>query len=163
MGEAHPFPPEREWHYTQHEQFFAVYDTDRRSIYLMQQRQKKHPLMEVFDGADTNTNTSPRPLSTTPLQALFLMNNPFVHSQADRLAVRIGLAYETASQRIDYAFRLAYGRPATPAEIREASAYLQQTREQLLALKTPTDRLTREALASYLRVLLGSNEFLYID
>jgi hypothetical protein len=162
-GEAHPFPPESEWRYTQHEQFFAVYETDRRSIYLMQQRQKKHPLMEVFDGADTNINTSPRPLSTTPLQALFLMNNPFVHSQADRLAVRVGLAYETTPQRIDYAFRLAYGRQATPAEIRESIAYLQQTRKQLQALETPTERLTREALASYLRALLGSNEFLHVD
>ena len=162
-GEAHPFPPESEWRYTQHEQFFAVYDTNRRSIYLMQQRQKKHPLMEVFDGADTNTNTSPRPVSTTPLQALFLMNNPFVHSQADRLAVRIGMAYETTPQRIDYAFRLAYGRPAKPAEIRETIAYLQRTRQQLHDLKTPSERLTREALASYLRALLGSNEFLYVD
>jgi hypothetical protein len=162
-GEAHPFPPESEWRYTQHEQFFAVYETDRRSIYLMQQRQKKHPLMEVFDGADTNINTSPRPLSTTPLQALFLMNNPFVHSQADRLAVRVGMAYETTTQRIDYAFRLAYGRPATPAEIRESIAYLQQTRKQLQAFETPADRLTREALASYLRALLGSSEFLYVD
>jgi hypothetical protein len=162
-GEAHPFPPESGWRYTQHEQFFAVYDSDRRSIYLMQQRQKKHPLMEVFDGADTNINTSPRPLSTTPLQALFLMNNPFVHSQADRLAVRIGMAFETIPQRMDYAFRLAYGRPAKPVEIRETIVYLQQARQQLLALQTPTDRLTREALASYLRALLGSNEFLYVD
>src|SRR5262249_17884959 len=39
MGEAHPFPPESEWHYTQHKQFFAVYDNNRRSVYLMQQRQ----------------------------------------------------------------------------------------------------------------------------
>jgi hypothetical protein len=162
-GEAHPFPPEREWHYTQHEQFFAVYDSDRRSIYLMQQRQKKHPLMEVFDGADTNINTSPRPLSTTPLQALFLMNNPFVHSQADRLAARLERDYQLPSQRLDQAFRLAYARPATAAEIREALAYLQETRKQLLAIQTPADRLDHQALASYLRVLLASNEFLYVD
>ena len=163
MGEAHPFPPESDWRYTQHEQFFAVYDTDRRSVYLMQQRQKKHPLMEVFDGADTNISTSPRPLSTTPLQALFLMNNPFVHQQADRFAVRVGMAYDTLAQRIEYAFRLAYGRPAKAIEVREATAYLQQRRQELEAIKMPTDQLTRAALASYLRVVLGSNEFLYVD
>jgi hypothetical protein len=163
MGEAHPFQPENEWHYTQHNQFFAVYDNNLRSVYLMQQRQKKHPLMEIFDGADTNTITSPRPLSTTPLQALFLMNNPFVHQQADLFAVRVGMAYDTLPQRINYAFLLAYGRPAKPAEIREAIAYIQQAREELQAVKTPTDQLTRAALASYLRVLLGSDEFLYVD
>jgi hypothetical protein len=163
MGEAHPFPPESEWRYTQHNQFFAVYDTNRRSVYLMQQRQKKHPLMEVFDGADTNTITSPRPLSTTPLQALYLMNNPFVHQQADLFAVRVGMAYDTLPQRINYAFLLSYGRPAKLAEIREAIAYIQQVRQELLAVKTPTDQLTRAALASYLRVLLGSDEFLYVE
>ena len=163
MGEGHPFQPESEWHYTQHNQFFAVYDTNRRSVYLMQQRQKKHPLMEIFDGADTNTITAPRPLSTTPLQALFLMNNPFVHQQADYFAVRVGMAYDTLPERINYAFLLAYGRPAKPAEIREAIAYIQQVRQELQAVKTPTDQLTRAALASYLRVLLGSDEFLYVD
>lgn len=163
MGEAHPFRPESEWRYTQHNQFFAVYDTNRRSVYLMQQRQKKHPLMEIFDGADTNTITSPRPLSTTPLQALFLMNNPFVHQQADYFAVRVGMAYDTLPQRINYAFLLAYGRPAKPAEIREAIAYVQRVRQEFQAVKTPTDQLTRAALASYLRVLVGSDEFLYID
>jgi len=163
LGEAHPFPPESEWHYTQHEQFFAVYDTNRRSVYLMQQRQKKHPLMEVFDGADTNTITSPRLLSTTPLQALYLMNNPFVHQQADLFAVRVGMAYDMLPQRINYAFLLAYGRPAKLAEIREAIAYIQQVRQELLAVKTPTDQLTRASLASYLRVVLGSDEFLYVE
>jgi hypothetical protein len=163
MGEAHPFPPESEWRYTQHNQFFAVYDTNLRSVYLMQQRQKKHPLMEIFDGPDTNTITSPRPLSTTPLQALFLMNNPFVHQQADYYAVRVGMAYDTLPQRINYAFLLAYGRPAKLSEIREAIAYIQQVRRELLAIKTPTDQLTRATLASYLRVVLGSDEFLYVE
>jgi hypothetical protein len=163
MGEAHPFQPESEWRYTQHNQFFAVYDTSRRSVYLMQQRQKKHPLMEIFDGADTNTITSPRPLSTTPLQALFLMNNQFVHQQADFFAVRVGMAYDGLPLRINYAFLLAYGRPAKASEIREAIAYVQQVRKELQAVKTPEDQLTRAALGSYLRVLLGSDEFLYVD
>jgi hypothetical protein len=163
MGEAHPFPPETDWRYTQHNQFFAVYDTNRRSVYLMLQRQKKHPLMEIFDGADTNTITSPRPLSTTPLQALFLMNNPFVHQQADSFAVRVGMAYDTLPQRFNYAFLLAYGRPVKPAEVREAQAYIQKVRNELQLINTPADQLNRAALASYLRVLLASDEFLYVD
>jgi hypothetical protein len=163
MGEGHPFEPESDWRYTQHNQFFAVYDTNRRSIYLMQQRQKKHPLMEIFDGPDTNAITSPRPVSTTPLQALYLMNNPFVHQQADYFAVRVGMAYDTLPQRINYAFLLAYGRPAKPDEIREAIDHIQQVRKELREINTPADQQTRAALASYLRVLLGSDEFLYVD
>ncbi len=95
MGGEHPFPPEPTWRFSQHEQFFAVYDTNRRSVYLMQQRLKKHPFFEVFDGADTNATTDNRAQSVTPVQALFLMNSPFMHEQSDRFAVRVGMAYDT--------------------------------------------------------------------
>ncbi|MBV9122031.1 MAG: PSD1 domain-containing protein, partial [Planctomycetes bacterium] len=89
MGGPHPFPPEQTWRYTQHKAFVAVYDTNRRSVYLMQQRLKRHPLLEVFDGADPSTTTPQRLNSPSPLQALFLMNSPFAHTQADRFASRV--------------------------------------------------------------------------
>ena len=129
----------------------------------MQQRLKKHPFFEVFDGADTNMSVGARSLSTTPLQALFLMNNPFVHEQADQLAIRIGMAYDTMPERVDYAFRLAYGRPAKPEEIKEAIAYIDKTKVQLQTLNIPSEKYTRMALASYCHVLLSSDEFLYVD
>src|SRR5262245_42979295 len=66
MGGEHPFPPEPAWHFSQHNQFFAVYGANRRSVYLMQQRLKKHPFFEVFDGADTNATTDSRAQSVTP-------------------------------------------------------------------------------------------------
>jgi hypothetical protein len=163
MGGEHPFPAETTWRFSQHVQFFAVYDTNRRSVYLMQQRLKKHPFFEVFDGADTNMPVGERPLSTTPLQALYLMNNPFVHEQADQFALRIGMAYDTMPERADYAFRLAYGRPAKPEEVKEAIAYIEKTKLNLQTLNVPREKYTRIALASYCRVLLSSNEFLYVD
>jgi hypothetical protein len=163
MGGEHPFPPEPTWRFSQHEQFFAVYDTNRRSVYLMQQRLKKHPFFEVFDGADTNATTDNRAQSVTPVQALFLMNSPFMHEQSDRFAVRVGMAYDTLRERIDYAFRLVYGRAARPEEVREAENYLRRMRLDLQASGAPVDQLNRKALASYLRVVMSSNEFLYVD
>jgi hypothetical protein len=163
MGEAHPFPPESTWRFTQHEQFFATYETSRRSVYLMQQRLKKHPFFEVFDGADQNATTDQRQSSTTPVQALWLMNSPLMHTEADHFAVRVGMAFDTLRERIDYAFRLALARPARPEEIREATAYLQQARQELQAVNIPAEKLNRAALASYLRVMLSSNEFMYVD
>jgi hypothetical protein len=162
-GGAHPFPPEQTWRFTQHTQFFAVYDTDRRSVYVMQQRLKKHPFFEVFDGADTNATTDGRAQSITPVQSLFLMNSPWMHEQSDNFAVRVGMAYDTIRERIDYAFRLTYGRAAGLPEVREAQSYLQQTRAELIAGGAPVEQLNRKALASYLRVLMSSNEFLYVD
>ncbi len=163
MGGAHPFPPEQTWRFTQHTQFFAVYDTNRRSVYVMQQRLKKHPFFEVFDGADTNATTDGRAQSITPVQSLFLMNSPWTHEQSDNFAVRVGMAYDTIRERIDYAFRLAYGRTVGLQEVREAQSYLQQTRAELMAENAPVDQLNRKALASYLRVVMSSNEFLYVD
>jgi hypothetical protein len=92
-----------------------------------------------------------------------MMNDPLVHKQADNLAVRVGMAYANEPERIDYAYRLAFGRPATPSEIRDGIAYLQQSRRDMKEAQLPTDHQSRAALASYLRVLFSSNEFLFVD
>ena len=55
----------------------------------MTQRLVKHPFLAIFDGPDTNTSTDVRPRSTVPLQALYLMNNPFVQEQSAALARRL--------------------------------------------------------------------------
>ncbi|MDQ3652647.1 MAG: DUF1553 domain-containing protein [Acidobacteriota bacterium] len=164
---AHPFPPESAWRYTQHKPFVANYDSnydsDRRSVYLMQQRIRKQPFLEVFDGADTNATTAERPISTTPIQALFMMNDPFTHRQADSFAVRVGMAFAAEMERIDYAYRLVFGRPATLVEIRLGATYLRQIRAEMKNTGLPADQQGRAALASYARVLLSSNEFMFID
>ncbi|MDB6123096.1 MAG: hypothetical protein JWQ71_2089 [Pedosphaera sp.] len=163
MGGEHPFPPEKEWRFTQHKPFVAVYESNRRSIYLMQQRIKKQPFLEVFDGADPNATTGMRPISTTPIQALFMMNDKFAHEQADKFAVRMALAYTSDAKRIDYAYRLALGRPPTLEEIKMGREYLKQCQVSLKETKIPKNEQPRAALASYARVLLSSNEFLFVD
>ncbi|MDX1925144.1 MAG: DUF1549 domain-containing protein, partial [Pirellulaceae bacterium] len=82
----HPFPPEHSWKFTQHNPFKAIYETNRRSVFLMTQRIQRHPYLAIFDGADPSTSTGSRMSTTTPLQALYLLNDPFVHEQAKRVA-----------------------------------------------------------------------------
>ncbi len=163
MGGPHPFPPEHEWKYTQHKAFIALYPSNRRTVYLMQQRIRKHPFLEVFDGADPNATTAERPITTTPIQALFMMNDAFAHEQADKFAVRIGLAVREDRDRIDYACRLAFGRPATSDEIQLGEEYLRDCAAALKETELPADQQGRAALASYARVLFSSNEFIYVD
>jgi hypothetical protein len=159
----HPFPEEGEWRYTQHRPFVAVYDTPHRSVYLMQQRIRKQPFLAIFDGADTNATTATRSPSTTPVQALFMMNDKLAHEAADKLAIRIGLAFNDDAKRIDYAYRLCFGRPAGDDEVAMGTQYLQSCREQLNSAGVPWDQQARAALASYTRVLMSSNEFLYVN
>ncbi len=90
----------------------------------MQQRLRREPFFEVFDGSDTGSVTGVRPVTTTALQALYTMNNPFVIEQADALAVRVGMAYSTNAERLGYAYKLVYGRTPTGAEFDDAMRFL---------------------------------------
>jgi hypothetical protein len=162
MGEGHPFPPRRTWKYTQHRPFYGVYETNRRSVYLMQQRIRKEPFLAIFDGADPNTNTAERQVSTTAIQALWMMNDPFVHTQAKHLAERIMKAASDTPRRVNEAYLLAFGRSATPQEQKLAQEFLAQSRGELKACDAPGDQDTA-ALASLMRVLLSSNEFIFVD
>ncbi|MEO6787141.1 MAG: DUF1553 domain-containing protein, partial [Chthoniobacteraceae bacterium] len=97
-----------------------------------------------------------RATSTTPLQSLFAMNDPFVHERAARFAARIMSAESDEQQRITLAFLTLYARPPEPEETAMFTAFLAQLRD---TKKLPPD----QAWASLSRVLLGANEFLYLD
>lgn len=163
MGGPHPFPPEVKFRYTQHTQFFAIYDTRKRSVYLMEQRIKRHPMLEVFDGADPNATTPKRGSEETSLQALTMLNSAFVDEQADLLAVRVGMAFSPDAERIRYAYRLVYGRSPSPAEIAECAQFLAQTSVAMKKSNLPADRQPRATLASLMHVLLASDEFVFVD
>ena len=163
MGTAHPFPPEVEWKYSQHRPFVANYDSNLRSVYLMQQRIRKQPFLNTFDGADTNAPTGVRPISTTAIQALWMMNDALMFEQSDRFAVRIGMAVANERKRIDYAYRLALGRPATTEEVEAGVEYVAAISQKLAEAGTAADGVTRAALASFNRALFASNEFLFVE
>jgi hypothetical protein len=163
-GGAHPFPPRASYVFTQHNPFvadIAKYDTNRRSVYLVQQRFRRHPYLELFDGGDSNATTPSRTRESTPLQSLYFFNDEFVHKRADALAVRVGLAETAAAGRVTHAYRLIFGRAPAPQELQAGAKFL--TASQLSHDSVPQDQRTRAALASYMRVLLASNEFFYVD
>ncbi|HEY1342327.1 MAG TPA: PSD1 and planctomycete cytochrome C domain-containing protein [Bryobacteraceae bacterium] len=152
-----PFPPEMQWKYTQHTPFIgaeAQYTTNKRSVYLMQQRIRRQPFLDLFDGADTNAETGVRPVTTTALQALYTMNDPFFHAQAEALAGRVTAASPREPERLEYAYKLVYGRKPAADESKLVRQFLVQ--EQASTEETP-------AWASLMRVLLASNEFLTLD
>ena len=154
-GGPHPFPPENTWGYTQHNPFIAVYDHDKRSVYLMTQRIKRHPFLGLFDGADPNRSTDRRETTTVPTQALYFLNDPFVHAKSARLVDRL-LALP-AAERLTRLHQLAYGRPPTENERHVAERFL-------ATYGTANDRdRDRKALAAWSRVVFASNEFLYVD
>ena len=160
-GGEHPFPSPHNWEFTQHNQFTAIYETSRRSVYLMQQRIKKHPFLAIFDGADANASTAERAASTTPLQALFMMNDPFLHRQAAQFGARLcGATCE--SERINRAYLMVFGRQARTDEVHEVIDYLRRFREQAQR-SGELNQIEDRSWSSFARALFASNEFLYID
>jgi hypothetical protein len=152
-GGEHPFPPQKDWGFTQHKPFKAVYDTNRRSVYLMTQRIQRHPFLAIFDGPDTAASTASRVTSTTTLQALYFLNDPFVHEQARRLSEQLAKAKPTDAERIDLAYRTLLARPPTSEELMLGQEYLAKRTEQ-------QDPAPWE---SYVRALLRTNEFVYLN
>jgi hypothetical protein len=160
---AHPFPQPHTWNFTQHNPFKAVYDSNRRSVYLMTQRIQRHPYLAIFDGADPSTSTAARTTSTTPLQALYLLNDPFVHQQSQRVADRVRAHAADEEARVQFASELLLARPATADEIAAAKQYFAKTATALRTHGIPDEEIEAELWPSYVRVLFRLNEFVYLD
>ncbi|MEO8428013.1 MAG: DUF1553 domain-containing protein [Verrucomicrobiota bacterium] len=159
----HPFPKFEDWHWTQHNLFKAVYESNHRGVYLMTQRIQRHPYLSLFDAPDANTSTDVRSESTVPLQALYLMNNPFVQNQAAALARHLIAAKNDVTQRIRLGAELTWSRPPRVYEIEKAVQFLNHYEQELRETGAATDKVELEAWTSYARVLLTANEFVYLD
>jgi hypothetical protein len=159
----HPFPPVEKWNFTIHNPFYGLYETKHRSVYLMVQRQKRHPFLALFDGADPNVSTDRRHATVTPAQSLFLMNDPFVHECAAGLAQRVLAGAEDDGGRMRLAFELTQAREPEPGDLIRAGGFLARYREKLAATGKSPVEAELGAWSAYARVLLTSNAFLYVD
>ena len=158
-GAGHPFPDDETWAFSQHEPFRALYDSPKRSVYLMTQRIQRHPFLSLFDGADTIASTPQRNASTVPTQALWFLNNPFFHDRAESFAKRL-LALP-AAQRLTFAYRLCLQRAPTDAEAQFATDFLAAYSAENTGI--PASQCALVSWSAYSRVLLSCNELLYLD
>jgi mono/diheme cytochrome c family protein len=118
-----------------------------RSLFLVQKRNTRVPMLESFDLPDNSTPCARRETSTVAPQALTLLNSELTTEAGRAFAKRIEReAGDNASQRVKLAFQLALQR--TP-DADEAAAC-----ERLLS---------ERSLAELCRALLNLNEFVYID
>jgi hypothetical protein len=152
------------WKFTIHNPFHAVYDSDRRSLYLMSQRNRRHPFLTLFDAADPNMSVANRFPTITPNQTLFLMNSPFVAKRAQSLADHLLKTTDHQTSRIQLALETVHGTKPSPEQSAEIAAFLESFPRGSASQKTgETDPELRTAWISIARVLLTSNAFLYVD
>jgi len=121
--------------------------TFRRTVYRFVVRSVPNPFLDSFDCADANINVPVRNATLTALQALALLNNPFIIKQAEFFAERLQtVSPDDVPRQIDSAYRLALGRLPTAEERMAMVGYAR-----------------RHGLANACRVLLNTNEFLFVD
>ncbi|MBV11772.1 PSD1 and planctomycete cytochrome C domain-containing protein [Rubinisphaera sp.] len=117
----------------------------RRMIYMTKVRQEKDGVFGAFDCPDASMVVPQRSRSTTPLQALNLLNSPFLMQQAEFFAERLQQEAEQPRDQIVRAWRLCFQRTPTAAEVNESAAFIQQ-----------------EGLLQFARAMLNTNEFVFI-
>ncbi|MGV3661274.1 MAG: PSD1 and planctomycete cytochrome C domain-containing protein [Prosthecobacter sp.] len=153
--EPHPIPPSSKWGYTQHHPFKDDYPSNKRSVYLMTKRLTAKPYLQTFDGPDPNVCTGTRDTSVTALQALYFVNDEFLHEQAALFAKQLVQQHSNDDQRLESAFRAALARTPTRDERTLMLQHLQTVRGQ--------SKDDTAAWASLTRSLFRLNEFLYLD
>jgi len=121
-------------------------DSRRRTIYRFNPRGGRNPFLDTFDCPDPSSAAPKRAATTTPLQALALMNNELIFELSDNFAARmIREAGADTSDQVRLIYLVAYGREASDEEVQLAVQFIDQ-----------------HELPSFCRVILNSNEFLYV-
>jgi hypothetical protein len=133
-------------------------------VYLPIVRNMLPDVLALFDAADPNSVTAVRNETTVASQSLFLLNSPFVRTQARGLAERIlSDPTRTPEQIADLAHRLALGRPASAVEQAQAHEFVEAWLRSPASLASPAETRKLMAWQSYCQALLCSNEFSYVD
>jgi hypothetical protein len=126
-------------------------DCYRRTVYRFSPRCERNPILDGLDCPDPSAAAPRRATTTTPLQALSLLNNPFVFTSADALVERIAhrdrdARPESHEAWVQALFHLVLLRDAEEGELRDAV--------ELVRAHGPS------ALA---RSLWNTNEFLVLE
>jgi hypothetical protein len=130
---------------------YASFDIDspasnRRSVYRFIVRSVPDPFMDRMDCPDASLITAKRNTTITAIQALALLNNPFMVRQAEHLAGRVRGLAQAPGEQIAWLYRLALGRDPGGAEAQRLVEFA-----------------SRHGLENAARAILNSNEFLFVD
>jgi len=138
--------PEHSPHYGYHLHDPTDPRAHRRSIYRFIVRSQPQPFMQTLDCADPSLMVDKRNETQTALQALALLNNPFMTAMSKQMAARVETMASSSKDRVNVAFRLALARDPNADEIGGLTSYAEQ-----------------HGLANACRLILNLNEFVFVD
>jgi hypothetical protein len=129
---------------------YTLFDVDspasyRRSIYRFTVRSVPDPLMDSLDCPNASLLTPRRNVTTTSLQALAVLNDPFVLKQCENFAARVATAGALESQ-IQQAYRLALNRRPTRDEMQRLVSFTR-----------------KYGMTNLCRLIFNTSEFMFVD
>ena len=115
------------------------------------------------EASDPSTSTPARQSSTTPLQALYLLNDKFVHEQAEGMVRRLQADSSDESSRMNKCWLLMFGRLPDADEKSAAMEFLAETQKELESNGEELAILDQQSWQALVRSLFRLNEFVYVD
>jgi hypothetical protein len=117
-------------------------DLWRRSVYTYWKRTVPPPSMTIFDAPTRESCVVRRQMSSTPLQALALLNDEMYIETARKFAERmVKEGGRSPEQRLKWAMRLATSRPATVGEVKILEQGLKRRLAQYRADRAAAEKL----------------------
>jgi mono/diheme cytochrome c family protein len=118
----------------------------RRSVYRFLFRTLPDPFMEALDCPDASQLAPVRSASVSALQALAMLNDKFMLRMSEHVAERAARAGPNLPERVRAVYRLALGREPTARERQAVTEYA-----------------AKHGLVNAVRVILNSNEFMFVN
>jgi hypothetical protein len=132
----------------------------RRTIFTKLYRNRRDPLLDVFDVPDGIASTPQRNVTTTPLQSLLLINNPWMLERAKALAARVNQNAPDDAAVAESLYQRLFARPPSDQERSSVAEFLGAATGR----HSGTAAEARQAaLADLCHALLNANEFLFVD
>jgi len=131
----------------------------RRTVYLPLRRANLPTLLNLFDFGDATTASGKRQLTNVATQALFWLNSEFLNERAQNVALSL-LDQKEANDaaRIETAYARILNRRPDKDEIDQAQSYIAGFRQKFAG-----EKADQKAWQSLCRVLMSSNDFVYVD
>jgi mono/diheme cytochrome c family protein len=129
----------------------------RRSVYVHAKRSLRVPIIESFDGAETDKACPVRFVTVQPTQALGMINGEFLNDEAKKLATRVKTdAGDDVAKRVTLALRLVTSRQPAKADVERGVTLYEK-------LTTADGASPEQAMQYVCLVVLNLNEFVYVD
>jgi len=131
----------------------------RRTVYLPLRRANLPTLLNLFDFGDASTTSGKRQLTNVATQALFWLNSEFLYEHAQNVAQSL-LDQKGMSDaaRIETAYSRILNRRPDKDEVDRALSYIAGFKQKFAG-----EKVDQKAWQSLCRVLMSSNDFVYVD